>query len=80
MVMFGDCLQTHTCDAAQLLLVQLVVAELVVLRLVHECDAVSFHVGFRQKTLKKAQKLRHLTGKTDPDAVWVLLKKIWPLT
>lgn len=43
---------TPTCDAVQLFVGQFLVAELIVLRFVHECDAVGFQVGFGQKTLK----------------------------
>lgn len=41
-----------TCDAAQLFVAQILIAELIILRFVHECDAVGFQVGFWQKTLE----------------------------
>lgn len=42
----------RTCDAAQLLISQLFITELIILCLVHECDAVGLQVRFGQKTLK----------------------------
>lgn len=38
--------QTPTCDAAQLLISQVLVAELIVLCLVHECDVMGLQVSF----------------------------------
>lgn len=43
---------TPTRYAAQLFVAQFLTAELVILRFVHERDAVGLQVGFWQKTLK----------------------------